>query len=182
MIQHYFIGIQIPGKEAAIFDQKKNFMELQKSHKIPVAPEDMHITLVYLGAVEKEVLHKLIQEIEIVAPKNSSFQLTSSQVKVFGNPSKPRVVYANIEENPVLMRLQKVLATCMNFVSMNYEEKKYVPHITLAKKWRDTEQFRALSTFNEPITFEVKHFYIYEIHPNKSPKYKPIAMFQLGEA
>ena len=182
MIKHYFIGIQIPGREAAVFNQMKTVMELHKTHKIPVAREDMHITLFFLGAVEKDVLTKLIREIEKVAPKHTSFQLTSSSVKLFGNPVKPRVVYANIEESQELMNLQKELSNCVTSLSISLDDKPYVPHITLAKKWRNTEPLRPLSIFDTPVEFKVEHFYLYEIQPNNSPKYKPIAIFQLGEA
>lgn len=181
MNQHYFIGIQVPGKEASIFNLMKNSMELDQTHKIPVAPEDMHITLLYLGEMEKPLLAKLIKQIEQIAPLNKSFKVTSSSVQVFGKPTQPRVVYANIEDNQLLNQLQKELSNCVDSLGINQNEKSYIPHITLAKKWRNMGEMHPLLPFDTSITFDVAHFYMYEIHPTKSPKYKPIAYFQLGD-
>lgn len=182
MMQHYFVGIQVPGKEAEILNQMKNSMELDKTHKIPVSPENMHITLLFLGALDKEVLAKLISQMEKVAPKNKPFEVTSNSLQLFGNPQQPRVVFANIEENHLLIQLQKDLGECVDSLSISRDDKSYIPHITLAKKWRNTEPLRPLLTFKAPIIFDVKHFYLYEIQPSKSPKYKPIVYFQLGDA
>lgn len=179
--QHYFIGIQVPGREASLFNQLKNSMELDQTHKISVAPEDMHITLLFLGGMEKSLLAKLIKQLEQIAPLNKSFKVTSSSVQVFGKPTQPRVVYANIEDNHLLNQLQKELSNCVDSIGIRQDEKSFIPHITLAKKWRNTEEMRPLLPFNTAITFDVSHFYLYEIHPTKSPKYKPIAYFQLGD-
>ena len=181
MTQHYFIGIQVPGKEASQLNQMKNSMELDQTHKISVSPEDMHITLLFLGGMEKSLLAKLIKQLEQLAPQNKSFKVTSNSVQVFGKPTQPRVVYANIEDNYLLNELQKELSDCVGSLGISRDGKSYIPHITLAKKWRNTEEMRPILTLETPITFDVTHFYIYEIHPTKSPKYKPIAYFQLGD-
>jgi 2'-5' RNA ligase len=183
MIQHYFIGIQVPKKEALIIDQMRSKMKLHNTHKILPVPEDMHITLLYLGAVEKEIVFQLIKSIELIAHEYKIFQLTSNEVLFFGNPVKPRVVYANIEENELLIHLHRKLRSIIKSLGISVDEKAFVPHITLAKKWRNSnEEICAMSSFEIPIKFEVNQFSIYEIHPNLSPKYKPIATFRLGDA
>lgn len=182
MIQHYFIGIQVPGNEASTIDQMKSEMELHKTHKIIPVAEDMHITLLYLGAIEKDVLFQLIKSIEQIAHECKLFQLTSSVVRYFGNPIKPRVVYANIEENQLLIDLQLTLRSIVKSFPIGVNNKPYVPHITLAKKWLDNNKETLLMpSFETPLKFEVNQFSIYEIHPNQTPKYKPIAFFRLGD-
>lgn len=183
MNQHYFIGIQVPKNEALTIEQMKNKMGLHKTHKVLPVPEDMHITLLYLGALEKDVLFKLIKAIEQIAHEYKHFHLTSNVVRFFGNPVKPRVVYANIEENQFLIHLQSKLCSIIKSFRISDDGKPYVPHITLAKKWRDNnKETCSMSSFETPIEFEVNQFSIYEIHPNQSPKYKPIATFRLGDA
>jgi 2'-5' RNA ligase len=181
MNQHYFVGISVPTQQALSLEKATQEMKLANTHKIVVVPEDMHITLMYLGAVESHQISKLIDYMESVSKRKNQFNIISHSVKLFGHEEKPRVVFANIDDAPMLQSLQNELSLGAKETGLTLDKKPFVPHITLAKKWSGYGLMQALISFNEPISFTVEQFSLFEIRPSQSPKYKPIATFQLGD-
>lgn len=180
-MQHYFIGVKLPGELARRLVEDRNEWQLELSHKrLPVA-EDLHITLVYLGAVEAEVLTKLISELNELAEVIPAIKLTLSEVTTFGNPSTPRVIYTSIEEQPMLRKLQNaILEKCLALL-LQVDQKPFVPHITLAKKWSGKLDVFSKEMLIEKTSFNVKDFSIYSINPGKVPSYEPIHTIYLKD-
>ena len=180
-MQHYFIGVKLP------LDLARNLVDLQKewhlelSHKtLPVA-EDLHITLVYLGAVEAEVLSELQIKLNELKEMIPTIDLSLSGVSTFGNPTTPRVIYASIEEQPLLHKLQQdVLEKCLSLL-LRVDQKPFVPHITLAKKWSGKLNVFSKEMVLEKSSFTVKDFSIYSINPGKVPSYEPIHTIYLKD-
>lgn len=181
MNQHYFVGIPVPKQQAISLIKTTHEMELKKTHKIVVASEDMHITLMYLGAFNPNQMHELIKYMESASKCHNPFEIHSTSVRVFGNEEMPRVVYANIVEKQELHSLQSDLSIGATKTGLMLDKKPFVPHITLSKKWSGLGQMQSIISFNNPISFNVEKFSLFEIRPNQSPKYKPIATFQLGD-
>ena len=180
-MQHYFIGVKLPeGLARHLVDSQKEW-HLELSHKtLPVA-EDLHITLVYLGAVEAEVLTELISELNELNEVIPAIDLKLSGVSTFGNPSTPRVIYASIEEQPMLHKLQHaVLEKCLA-LSLRVDQKSFVPHITIAKKWSGKLDVFSKVMLIEQTSFTMKDFSIYSINPGKVPSYKPIHTIYLED-
>ncbi|HSO58734.1 MAG TPA: RNA 2',3'-cyclic phosphodiesterase [Paenisporosarcina sp.] len=173
-MQHYFIGVKLPEGLAKQLVDFRNEWQLELSHKrLPVA-EDLHITLVYLGAVEAEVLTKLISELNELAEVIPHFTLTLSGVETFGNPSTPRVIYTSIEEQPMLYKLQNtILEKCLALL-LPVDRKPFVPHITLAKKWNEKLDVFSKEMHIDKISFNIRDFSIYSINPKEVPSYQPV--------
>lgn len=181
MNQHYFVGISVPKQQACTLIKAAHEMELKKTHKIVVASEDMHITLMYLGAVNPHQMNEFIKYMECASKCHNPFEIHSPSVRVFGNEKMPRVVYAKIGEKQELHSLQTDLSKGAFQKGLLLDKKPFVPHITLAKKWSGFGQMQNIISFNNQISFPVGEFSLFEICPNQSPKYKPIATFQLGD-
>jgi 2'-5' RNA ligase len=173
-LQHYFIGVKLPGDLARRLVDERNEWQLELSHKrLPVA-EDLHITLVYLGAVEAEVLTKLVSELNGLAEVIPAINLTLSEVATFGNPSTPRVIYTSIEEQPMLRKLQNaILEKCLALL-LQVDQKPFVPHITLAKKWSGKIDVFSQEMLINQSSFTMSNFSIYSINPREVPSYQPI--------
>ena len=173
-MQHYFIGVKLPGDLARRLVDERNEWQLELSHKrLPVA-EDLHITLVYLGAVEAEVLTNLISELNEIAEVIPAINLTLCDVETFGNPSSPRVIYTSIEEQPMLRKLQNaILDKCLALL-LPVDRKPFVPHITLAKKWSGKLDVFSQEMLIKKESFTMSDFSIYAINPREVPSYQPI--------
>ena len=180
-MQHYFIGVKLPEVLARHLVDVRKEWHLELSHKrLPVA-EDLHITLVYLGAVEGEVLTKLINELNELADLIPAVNLTLSGVATFGNPSTPRVIYSSIEEQPLLRKLQNaILEKCLALL-LPIGRKPFVPHITLAKKWSGKLDVFSQEMLIKQQSFTMNNFSIYAINPREVPSYQPVHTISLKD-
>lgn len=175
MKPHYFIGITIPVAIAKKLDEERRSWDLQ-SHKRQTPPEDMHITLFFIGEDsfgEIDQVKKLLSCI-----KQAPFQLAVEGIKTFGNPATPRVIYASLAESEPLETLQQQILQSLESLQMTADPKKFVPHITLASKWAGGvpgEPQRSISKMQ----FEVVEFSLFQIAPKENPRYQKAATYVL---
>jgi len=177
MSKHYFIGIKIPGEVASRLDEARKEWNLT-SHKRYTPPVDMHITLLFIGNdpnSEIEAAAKALQEVA-----HAPFDLKINGVKTFGKPTTPRIIYASIEESRELAALQEQVRRALQPFELNPDTKPFVPHITLAGKWKGGPPLKQQMTL-EPETFQVTEFSVFQIEPQQVPRYIPIHTYQLKE-
>ena len=179
-MQHYFIGIKLPIELSRQLVQSRENWQLEQTHKkLPVA-EDLHITLVYLGAVESGKLTSLMLALDDI-DYMKTISVTLDRVSTFGNPATPRVIYAAIEDQPELNELQSaVIEKCLD-LSLPVDRKKFVHHITLAKKWRGQRENFSNDMHIDSSTFSIKEFSLYSINPGVTPSYQAIHTIYLKD-
>lgn len=179
-MQHYFIGVKLPIELSRQLVHSRDSWQLEQSHKKLPPAEDLHITLVYLGAVESGKLNSLMQALDDIDSLKTMI-VTLSGVSTFGNPATPRVIYAAIMEQPKLIELQSaVLEKCLD-LSLPVDTKKFVPHITLAKKWRGQQEHFSKDMHIASNKFTVKEFSLYSINPGVIPSYQEIHSITLKD-
>jgi 2'-5' RNA ligase len=101
-------------------------------------PQDLHITLVFLGMVTGDRYPCVTQVADGI--ENDSFSLCIDQV---GYWRKPRILWCGLRETPpalgnLVSNLQLGLKDC----GFQPEKRAYSPHVTLARKSRYVEGFR----------------------------------------
>lgn len=178
-MQHYFIGIKLPQELAEQLVELRNVWHLNETHKRLPAAEDLHITLQYLGAVDPEKLRCLHQKLDLLHVP--SMKITLKGISTFGNPSTPRVVYAAVKEQPLLYDLQHVILEKCLELNLAVDTKKFVPHVTLAKKWSGQQVGFAKEMMLEEASFYVNQFAVYAIHPGENPSYHAIHSIDLED-
>ena len=92
-----------------------------------VDPGNYHVTLRFIGEVDEgqaaDIDDALVQ---IRAPR---FELTLATVGHFGL----RMLWVGIERNPALQHLHKKIESALNRLGFAPEERRYTPHVTLAR-------------------------------------------------
>lgn len=175
MNKHYFVGIPIPLDAASGLAEARDSWNMQ-SHKVYSAPEDMHITLLFIGPASEKKMNGLIHDLSTL--EKTEFSLEMKGVETFGNPAAPRVVYAAIEDEPALFELHKKIIEMAKRNGLIGDLKPLVPHITLAKKWAGGEPLQEELEV-QPVSFNVSSFSVFEIQPRHRPKYIPISTIKL---
>lgn len=136
-------------------------------------PEDLHLTLVFLGPVTAEQYPCVVRAAGAV--NGMPFDLAIDQV---GYWSHPRVLWCAPTETPELLRtlvsdLQRELKRC----AFKPERRPYSPHITLARKSRPVE-FRLLP---EPLCWQAREFVLVASEPGgEPPRYRVLERWPLG--
>ncbi len=111
----------------------KNFSEGNFSEK-----ENLHLTLVFIGETERtEEIKTAISEIEF-----PSFSFKISGTGTF----EKKIFWAGTEENKNLANLEKTVFKKLKSLGLELEEREFVPHITLARKFRPGENFKKEET------------------------------------
>lgn len=96
----------------------------------PVAAENLHITLVFLGSVTAE--RRACVEAVAGGIRGSGFRLTLNRV---GHWPKPRVLWAGPGDMPAeLLALVRDLSEGLNACGFTPEARPYQAHLTLARK------------------------------------------------
>ncbi len=91
-------------------------------------PEQMHLTLHFLGESEREPVVDALSR--VVA---ESFPLQLQGVGKFGAANRGVILWAGIEPQPALTNLHAVLADALSSTGYQPEARPYHPHITLAR-------------------------------------------------
>ena len=172
MRHRIFIAINLPQEIKNELRKFQNFFS-----ELPakwVKPQNLHITLVFLGYVRDEDLPKIIEITKEAASRHNSFSI--NLIKICYAPPKikpPRMVWVVGEENQELGNLQNNLQNSLRRVNVPYlkeeKERAFTPHITLARirKWEfkqmePEERPRINNTIN--LSFNVNSIEVMESH------------------
>ena len=96
-----------------------------------VAPENLHLTLRFIGEVDHaqaDDIHDALGRLDCEA-----FQLTVTGLDTFGEGRKVRQLWAGVESDPALQRLQSKVELAVQRAGLPPERRKFKPHVTLAR-------------------------------------------------
>ena len=96
-----------------------------------IDPENYHITLRFIGDVDNRVADEVTYELERLN-HSDSFRIKLSHLGTFGG-DMPRALYAGVESNEALHRLQAAHERVLRRVGLDPEGRKFVPHVSLAR-------------------------------------------------
>ena len=96
-----------------------------------VNPENLHLTLRFIGEVENGLAEDI--DAALLQLRAPGFALTLDGVGFFGKPGAARTLWAGIRKCDALMHLQGKVETAVRRAGLPAEERKFAPHITLAR-------------------------------------------------
>jgi 2'-5' RNA ligase len=149
-------------------------------------PENLHLTLKFLGDVEEKRIVEIANAIGKAAIGASNFQLEASGTGVFPSARKPKVLWLGFkEESGNLESLAERLEEKCEEIGFPKDERKFSPHLTIVRV-RDPRSARLLADLhvkNEfgSVRFNVNRVVLYEskLDPNGSI-YTPLSSAPLG--
>jgi 2'-5' RNA ligase len=126
-----FVGVDVPYN--AELDALMRLVKSSGADIKPVEPENMHITLLFIGEVDERALTDVKQAVSSVSfPK---FALRLAGLGAFPNPFRPRVVWVGVREGVEELRsIHEQLRR--NLIARGVrpeDEKEFSPHLTLGR-------------------------------------------------
>ena len=99
-----------------------------------VRPQNLHLTLRFLGEVSDEQARKLTGLLEAQCTKEEPFQLSASGLGAFPNLRKPSILWVGVHplEGP-LARIQQMAEEAAGAIGLPAEKKAFHPHVTIAR-------------------------------------------------
>ncbi|MFD1739282.1 RNA 2',3'-cyclic phosphodiesterase [Bacillus salitolerans] len=183
---HFFLAIPISNELKAVYSKWQQSMKNQLPFKSWVHPEDYHITLAFLGDIPKSMLRNISKEMEVIAGKHHSFQLSLNGIGTFGRKESPRIFWAGLEREQKLFDLQMDVYRACKKLGFTLDDRPYNPHMTLARKWSSDDVFpnnlsHIVKGEEKIVSFSVKDFILYQTHLDRTPKYEPLSIFSLKD-
>ncbi|WP_085991520.1 RNA 2',3'-cyclic phosphodiesterase [Oceanobacillus senegalensis] len=185
-LPHYFIAIPLPEELQNYFSLWRNELHDKLPYKQWYHKQDLHITLKFLGAVNQEKIEALYHALKKVEGERA-FELEVGSIGIFGNPKRPRVLWAGVENANALLSIQKKIEDVCLEVSFSKENRPYRPHITLAKKWTgnpkesyDNVLEQIQRQFTQIERMHVHEIVVFQIHPGRQQKYEPTKRYRLS--
>ncbi len=148
-----------------------------------VAPENFHITLRFIGEVDRHQAADLDGALaDIEAP---AFDLALSGVGKFASRGRLRAVWAGTEPSGALMHLHEKVERATVRAGFRSEQRKFKPHVTLARFKNPPEH--VAGGFLEDhagfvsVDFAVERFILFESTLGREgAHYTPIRTYRLG--
>jgi len=150
-----FIALPLPE------EIQKALRELQEQLKkdLPqvrwIKPENMHLTLKFLGEVENDLLASLEKSLREIASPYETFSLCANGLDCFPPKGSPRVIWVGLQEKTgTLLKLAASIESEMEKFSFPKEKRAFTPHLTLGRLRPDQKPKISSLTMKEIIQKE----------------------------
>lgn len=154
-----FTGLEIPAEVGLALSFKRGGLVGARW----IDPENYHITLRFIGDVDNATANEVADSLDRLS-HSLSFQIRLDHLGAFGGHN-PRALYAGIEVNEALVRLQAAHERVLQRVGLEPEGRKFVPHVSLARLRGSSPEavagFLAQSGRFEPLGFPVGRFVLF---------------------
>lgn len=175
-----FVAIPLPEETQARLGLLQHMLPLPRR----VPPENMHLTLAFVGAQPEDRLEELHHA--CCAIRAEAFALALQGVGIFGG-RKPRNVWAGVAPSAELDHLQRKVASAARGVGITLESRRFTPHVTLGRmRPHEVELVRlehalvACADFRAD-PFTVAQFALMRSHlTNKGAEYEALAHYEFG--
>jgi RNA 2',3'-cyclic 3'-phosphodiesterase len=132
-----FVALEIPAavrENLATLIKQLGALEKQSSGKRArwVRPENLHVTLKFLGEVAADKLGSIVSELSLVRSERPA-ELRFRGLGFFPNEKKARVFWAGIDASPNLAAIAKDIELQLEPLGFPREKRAFTPHLTLAR-------------------------------------------------
>ena len=172
-----FIAIEVPGAIGQMLMAAKNHLEPFTKDLGWVSPQNIHLTLKFLGNVAEADLVCVVDAVKRVAQNANVFRLSTLQVGGGPRSDKARVVWLSVGgETANLSAVQDEIETEMEALGFARERRKFYPHLTLARARRKPVCLPdGIESLVNPVHFMVERLVVFksDLRP-EGPVYTPL--------
>jgi len=130
-----FVALEFPSSiQSAIIWQTTN---LRKHYPNPiirwVKQGNIHLTLKFLGDLAETDLEFIARSLAHEASRVDPFSISFSNMGIFPNPKKPRIIWLGVNSPPILGKFQSKIEALTSRHGIQIEKRPFSPHITLGR-------------------------------------------------
>lgn len=183
-----FIAIEIPEAVKTVLSVMQNELRRAQADINWTKPENIHLTLRFLGEVDEKRLEDVKRSCAEAAAEFAPFTLKLNGAGVFPNFRQPKVLWAGLAgELEIAGKLQRRLEAGLTSLGFAPEDKPFKPHLTIGrvKSPKNARQVAALTEIQTlpDLPFEVQEIVLMksELH-SAGARYTSLAKFSLGQS
>lgn len=131
MKKRIFIAINLPDDtKNALLSNRKRWRHLGVRW---INPENMHITVEFLGNLDRQELNKVLKAVQNAVLEAEPFDLYLDKIVLGPNPIRANMFWATVSLNGNIMRLKNLVQNNLELCGFIGEKREFRPHITLAR-------------------------------------------------
>ena len=129
-----FIAICLPQETKTFLAQLQNKLKKYNSGTKWVQPQNIHLTLKFLGEINQDQLDKIIEILVEASKAHYCFKISLSGIGAFPKAASPRILWVGLgqgktETKAIAETLEKLLVK----IGIPAEEKEFSAHITIGR-------------------------------------------------
>jgi 2'-5' RNA ligase len=129
-----FIAIELPPAVVSVLEDVQQNLKALRLKARWVRPENIHLTLKFLGDIDPGDVAKLHRAMMAAAAGSAPFSLALGGIGVFPDPKRPRVVWAGFAGSmQPLMDLQRNLEDRLAEAGFPKDKRAFKGHLTLGR-------------------------------------------------
>ncbi|MDX9788105.1 MAG: RNA 2',3'-cyclic phosphodiesterase [Desulfobacterales bacterium] len=129
-----FIAVELPPPVVCFAGRVQEIMRAEGIRLGWVRPENLHLTLKFLGDIEADRIAEIKTALASAAQDTVPFSLSACRVGVFPGLRQPRVVWLGIEgQVDQLLNLQGQVESALSQVGITPEKRPFKGHLTLGR-------------------------------------------------
>ncbi len=98
-----------------------------------VAPQNVHLTLKFLGDVSPANLERMAEILKAEAASHGTFSISVGGLGAFPTPRRARVIWIGLDAPPALAALQRGVEAAAAQLGYAPEERPFSPHLTIGR-------------------------------------------------
>jgi 2'-5' RNA ligase len=153
-------------------------------NKIPrVRPENIHLTLKFLGSVQEKTLENLCATLKETCAVHEPFDIGLARLGAFPSARRARILWAGVDAGSDRLRaLTADLESALAPLDFEREKRAFIPHLTLGRVRCRPANFNDLPTTMGDLRFRVRHIELTESTlSSEGATYRTIEAFRLEE-
>ncbi len=130
-----FIAVEIPSPLQHTIQESTASLHKALGHDLVrwVPPQNVHLTLKFLGDVSSSSLDLIKQMLTVEAAQHPCFEMQIEGIGSFPNPRRPRVIWVGLHAPAELESLQRGIESASARLGYATDEKGFSPHLTIGR-------------------------------------------------
>ncbi len=139
MAMRFFIALEIPDKDKASIQAVQSRLYNLIPHLKITYQEKLHVTIAFIGDQPDNIKDNLIQVLENASKGLTPFDIAPAYIDGFPNVHKPDVLWMGVKGDiDKLYLLHERIKDGLRELNLYVDERRFVPHITIAK-WSEPQ-------------------------------------------
>lgn len=145
-----FIAIELPKQIKDVLADLQAHLKQSNADVKWVKPENIHLTLKFLGEIDEDKLVKITEIIERIASQKKQFQIKLSRLGAFPKKGFPRVLWVSVDKGDEETKaIVKELEENIERLGIPKEERPFSSHITIGRIRSPLNKDKLLKALNE---------------------------------
>jgi 2'-5' RNA ligase len=129
-----FIAIELPREIKDLLAKVQEELNSSQADVKWVQPQNIHLTLKFLGEIEEKKIDKINKIIEDIAGEKKYFPIRISNLGAFPKINFPRVIWVGIDKgDEEVKEIAKKLEEGLAKIGIQREDKPFSSHITIGR-------------------------------------------------